>query len=161
MNSGSFLIGLVFGFLDVNKFELNKWSTKLWSFLLFSFYVTFNVAVKVFFINNEVTPSVITALLGGYMKHHHGIFLSLFVSNFILGNEKLAKLFNQRAFRIAEKLFVSALISSLLLTKFFISTTNVLLEMSFGNMVSIINFDKLKFFLNLRFSLPTPRLYSS
>lgn len=135
MSSGSFLIGLVCGFLDVNKFELKKFSTKLWSVLLVLCYAAFNVAVKVFFIQNQVEPSIITALFGGYMKHHHGIFLSLFVSNFILGNEKLAKIFNQRTFRIAEKLFTSALLSSLMLTKFFISTTNILLEMSFGNMV--------------------------
>lgn len=136
MNSGSFLIGLVFGFLDVNKFELKKLNTKLWSLLLIIFYVAFNIAVKVFFINNEVKASVFTALLGGYMKHHHGIFLSLFISNFILGNDKLAKIFNQKAFKLAEKLFTSAFLSSLLITKIFVSTSNFSLEMAFGNIVS-------------------------
>lgn len=134
MNGGNFLISLVIAYLVHTRTDLTKIKSKAWTLSFIVFYFLIIVVARSYSLSNALKPSVLGSAFAGYYSHHHGIFLSIFLSRFILETKSVDS-GKHRIVRIADKLFTTAFLSSLLILKLFISNTYVLLEMSFTNMV--------------------------
>jgi hypothetical protein len=142
MNAGNFIIGLIFGYIIHNKAQLCRLTS--YTFVYLPIFLLVPAAFKYYFTLNYVKSSIGTALLGAYLKHHEGIFLSIILFNLLYRNDggRLASWLSHSNFQILDKLFTSAFFIQFLVTKFFIVNTRVLLEVSTMNMVILfINFD--------------------
>lgn len=135
MNAGSFLMGLFLAYPFHAKDSFKRFTSKLWTILLIAFYALVTVAVKLYFSNNSPRVVYPRAFIGAYMKHHHGFFLSLFVVRFITGRQVNLRFFNARTLQIADKLFVPAFVSSLLVTRLLIQNASKLIRVNFINLV--------------------------
>ena len=134
MNSGHFLLSLLFGFFIVLKLDFSRLFSKLRLSLAVTGYISIIALLKIIVLKNLIKFSLINAIIGGYMKHHHGLFLPLLVYKFLLENRKV---FNKNIFAVLEKLFTSTFLTSLLLMKFFIFNRNEMIEM---NIVTLVRF---------------------
>lgn len=164
MNGGSFLFGLIFAYPFYSRDAFKRFKSKSWTAGLIVVYALVTIGVKVYLKSNKLDEVYPRAFIGTYMKHHHGIFLSMFIVRFITGREVNLKFINARTLRIADKLFVSAFLSSLLVTRLLIQNSSKLHNVNFLNLVSIEidikpcspQYD-LKY---LHFSSPSPALSS-
>lgn len=138
MNAGNFIVGLVFGYLLHNKINLDKFKGKLITIISIILYFLVPAFTKFMFQINTIEPSIGTALYGAYLKHHEGIFLSIILLNLLFQTkcDCLTKFFRLPVFEVFDKLFVPAFFSHLVMTKIFIASTKVLIQISFINMVN-------------------------
>lgn len=135
MNGGSFLLSFVFAYLAHKQTDLSKLKSKVWTAVFITFYFLIIVVARIYNLSHALKPSLLGSAFAGYYSHHHGIFLSILISRFILESGLAASNASRRVLRIADELFAATFLSSLLVTKIFISNSKVMLEMSFTNMV--------------------------
>lgn len=130
MNAGNFIIGLIFGFLLLERPESLKKFVKNWIFYLCIFeFIFIAPTFKLFFQLNQTPSPVISSALGTFLKLIDGFNLSIIFLN-------LPQKFNFNFLKILEKLFIAAFFSHIAITKIFIASSKVLLEMSALNVVS-------------------------
>lgn len=133
MNAGNFIIGLIFGYLFIERQEILKKFNRNWIFYSSILSLIFVPSIfRLYFQLNPSPSSLISAIIGTILKHHDGFQLCVIFFNL---TPKLKNL-NNSIVKILEKLFVAAFFSHIAITKIFIGNTKVLLELSALNVVS-------------------------
>lgn len=142
MNAGNFIIGLIFGYLISTKANLKKYKSNLIGCSSIVLYFLLPATFKFLYYANYIKAPIGTALLGAYMKHHDGLFLSLFLWNYVFEKQPSnfhKALYSLPVFKFLEKLFMPTFFCQLFLVKFFIANSSVLIELSWWNIVRLIH----------------------
>lgn len=138
MNAGNFIIGLIFGYLIFNNANLERLKSRAVAIVSVASYFLLPAIFKHLIQENFIKFSFGTALIGAYLKHHDGIFLSIILLNLVFDkNEggRCGKLLKLPCVKLIDKLFYPAFFSQLIVTKAFIATTKTLIELNYFNVV--------------------------
>jgi hypothetical protein len=81
---------------------------------------------------NDIEVNLMTAMIGSYLKIHHGIFYAFLILKYVYSDVKL----DIPLLHVFDKIFRSVIISSLFAVKFFVGATNILQEV---NMIPLVS----------------------
>jgi peptidoglycan/LPS O-acetylase OafA/YrhL len=125
LNAGNYIAGLIFGFVYLESKDKLLKMKKSWPLEVFwhcCWISTYIVSMLGFpFIESDVTPSIWTALFGGFMKHYHGFLMGFLLLGLVMRLGWIVpKVFNLPVFRVLGRIMYSYYLSHIFVLRLFV-----------------------------------------